>query len=150
MYLVRISYVYDGVGPEWYGNLCRRSLKYLKFQGTRFQNYCVLVTHYVPLAVCVDDVSQFPSTSSTSRQHQSLLKQRGEMSCALIASLLLVLAACSEARYRKALPGPWVTPTKGEPWPKPQQIVNYEGYVVVRPTVFTFEVWNVTCNWMIR
>jgi hypothetical protein len=68
------------------------------------------------------------------------------MLCAVISSVLLILATCSGARYRKAAPGTWVTPTKGEPWPKPQQIVNYEGYVIVRPTVFTFEVWNGTYN----
>jgi hypothetical protein len=62
------------------------------------------------------------------------------MRVALTASLLLVLAVCNGARYRSASPGPWVTPTVGEPWPKPQQLVNYEGYVVVRPTAFTFEV----------
>jgi hypothetical protein len=59
-----------------------------------------------------------------------------------VTSLLLVLAACSGARYKAVSPGPWVTPTKGEPWPKPQQLVNYEGYVVVRPSAFTFEVWK--------
>jgi hypothetical protein len=54
----------------------------------------------------------------------------------------LVWAVCSGTRYRAATPGPWVIPTTGEPWPKPQRLVNYEGYVVVRPSRFTFEVWK--------
>lgn len=60
----------------------------------------------------------------------------------LVVSFLLVLAACSGVHHKAATPGPWVIPTTGEPWPKPQQLVNYEGYVVVRPTTFTFEVWK--------
>jgi hypothetical protein len=55
---------------------------------------------------------------------------------AVIFSLLFVAAVGGRSW------GPWVTPTKGEPWPKPQKIVNYGGYVIVRPTCFTFEVWN--------
>lgn len=70
--------------------------------------------------------------------------------CSVITSVLFVLAACSATYYRRPPTGPWVTPTRGEPWPKPQQIVNYEGYVIVRPTMFTFEVWNVTYNWTTR
>ncbi|XP_021923175.1 beta-hexosaminidase subunit beta-like, partial [Zootermopsis nevadensis] len=65
---------------------------------------------------------------------------------ALITSLLAIMAACSEVSYRRASPGPWVTPTKGEPWPKPQHLINYEGYVVVRPTVFRFEVTREDCD----
>jgi hypothetical protein len=64
------------------------------------------------------------------------------MLCTPVTSFLLVLAVCSGARYRPASPGPWVIPTVGEPWPKTQKLVNYEGYVVVRPTAFSFEVWK--------
>jgi hypothetical protein len=65
--------------------------------------------------------------------------------CAVISSLLFVVVAGDGTNFRRSW-GSWVTPTKGEPWPQPQEIVNYEGYVIVRPTVFTFEVWNGTYN----
>lgn len=36
------------------------------------------------------------------------------------------------------------TPTKGEPWPKPQQVTRYgQLFMVVRPSVFRFEVRDI-------
>ncbi|XP_069678413.1 beta-hexosaminidase subunit beta-like [Periplaneta americana] len=68
----------------------------------------------------------------------------------LTVCLLVLAAACNGTRYynrhTKVSPGPWVTATSGQPWPKPQQIVNYDGYVVVRPSIFTFQVTKENCD----
>jgi hypothetical protein len=95
-----------------------------------------------PLGVRMTSIISPPHCSG--RKRQSLFWPHRVMLRAVISSLLFVAAVGSRSW------GPWVTPTKGEPWPKPQEIVNYEGYVIVRLTLFTFKVWNGTYNWMNR
>nr|CAD7448180.1 unnamed protein product [Timema bartmani] len=42
--------------------------------------------------------------------------------------------------------GPLVKATVGQVWPKPQHQVVYDGYLVVRPSTFTFQVKRKTCD----
>jgi hypothetical protein len=101
--------------------------------------YLVRMLMYSVLAATSTTYTSPPRLTSVQKA-QSLFKHSTAMLGALISSLLAILAACSGVCYGKASPGPWVTPTKGEPWPKPQHLINYGGYVVVRPTVFSFKV----------
>ncbi|CAG7818548.1 unnamed protein product [Allacma fusca] len=49
--------------------------------------------------------------------------------------------------YKPKLAGPALTATAGQPWPKPQLLKNYnQGYVVVRPTLFRFELVGNNCD----
>ncbi|PSN38811.1 Beta-hexosaminidase subunit beta [Blattella germanica] len=63
----------------------------------------------------------------------------------VVSFLAFGAAEGNGSKLRRAV-GPWVSPTRGEPWPKPQQIVNYEGYVIVRPSMFTFKVTREDCD----
>lgn len=55
----------------------------------------------------------------------------------LMISLNLVIVSVSGYIVN---PGPLVIATKGEPWPKPQNQTKSNGYFIVRPHLFSFQV----------
>ncbi|KAF4527289.1 hypothetical protein B566_EDAN016077, partial [Ephemera danica] len=74
-------------------------------------------------------------------------------------TLLVLLVLCTLARSQAnedapqtrgigKEPGPWVWPTRGEVWPKPQSIVNFnnEGYMTIHTSTFQFKITRETCD----
>ncbi|XP_063239330.1 beta-hexosaminidase subunit alpha-like isoform X2 [Bacillus rossius redtenbacheri] len=64
---------------------------------------------------------------------------------ASLAGWLLLLSCARLGASASTEFGPQVAATKGEVWPKPSRQVYYDGYLVVRPSVFTFKVTGHTC-----
>lgn len=60
--------------------------------------------------------------------------------------LLLFILTASWFRSTTCSFGPLVRPTKGEVWPKPQNQVKYNGFLVVDPRNFAFKTAGYTCD----